>query len=260
MSQPDPLAPIPCPNCRQPMQAKDLETHSHGAVRVDLCFACAALWFDPMESVQLAPAAVIELFKDIYAHREGTKTPVAQRLNCPRCESVLALSQDLCKSGRFSYFRCERGDGRYTPFFQFLREKQFVRTPTAAELQQVRAQVRQITCSECGAPIDLEKDQQCKYCHAPISFLDPDAVERAMRIYAEKDQHRALSPSPEAFAAALRNATTLPATGHLGSQTVGLGEHLLMAGRDPGLPSRAELAVDLVGWGIMAIGQLFEGR
>jgi hypothetical protein len=33
-----------------------------------------------------------------------------------------------------------------------------------------------------------------------------------------------------------------------------------MAGRDPGLPSTTELAVDLVGWGIMAIGQLFEGR
>ena len=36
------------------------------------------------------------------------------------------------------------------------------------ELQRVRSQVRQITCSECGAPIDLEHDTQCKYCHAPI--------------------------------------------------------------------------------------------
>jgi hypothetical protein len=255
MSQPDPLAAIPCPNCRQPMLAKDLETHAHGMVRVDLCFACAGLWFDPMESVQLAPAAVIELFKDIYAHREGAKTPVAQKLNCPRCSDVLALSQDLCKSGRFSYFRCQHGDGRYTPFFQFLREKQFVRTPTATELLQVRAQVRQITCSECGAPIDLENEQRCRYCHAPVSFLDPDAVEKAMRMYADKNQHRAPSPSPEAFAAVLRNTAARPP-----SQPVCLGERLLMARRNPGIPSSTDLAVDLVGWGIMAIGALFEGH
>lgn len=258
MSQSDPISPVPCPNCRQPMHAKDLETHAHGAVRVDLCFACAGLWFDPMESVQLAPAAVIELFKDIYAHREGAKTPVAQRLSCPRCNDVLAPSQDLCKSGRFSYFRCQRGDGRFTPFFQFLREKQFVRTPTAAELQQVRAQVRQITCSECGAPIDLEKEQQCKYCRAPITFLDPDAVQKAMRLYADKDQHRAPSPTPEAMAAALRGTGARPAFGPSASQTVSLGDRLLMAGRDPGLPSGTQMAMDLVGWGIMAIGQLFE--
>jgi len=242
------------------MQAKDLETHAHGAVRVDLCFACAGLWFDPMESVQLAPAAVIELFKDIYAHRAGVKTPVAQRLNCPRCTAVLALSQDLCKTGRFSYFRCERGDGRFTPFFQFLREKQFVRTPTATELQQVRLQVRQISCSQCGAPIDLEHEEQCKYCHAAVAFLDPNAVEKAMRMYADKDQHRAPSPSPEAFAAALRGTAARPPAGQSGSQTVRLGERLLMAGRDPGVPSPTDLAVDLVGWGILAIGQLFEGH
>ena len=255
MPQSDPLATIPCPNCRQPMLAKDLETHAHGMVRVDLCFPCAGIWFDPMESVQLAPAAVIGLFKDIYAHREGAKTPVAQKLNCPRCSDVLALSQDMCKSGRFSYFRCQHGDGRYTPFFQFLREKQFVRTPTATELQQVRAQVRQITCSECGAPIDLENEQRCRYCHAPVSFLDPDAVEKAMRMYADKNQHSVPSPSPEAFAAVLRNTTA-----RAPSQPVRLGERLLMARRDPGVPSSTDLAVDLVGWGIMAIGALFEGH
>ncbi len=237
-----------------------METHAHGAVRVDLCFACAGFWFDPMESVQLAPAAVIELFKEIYAHRDGAKTPVGQRLSCPRCAGVLALSHDLCKSGRFSYFRCQRGDGRYTPFFEFLREKQFVRAPTVTELQQVRVQVRQITCSECGAPIDLEHEQQCKYCHAPIAFLDPDAVEKAMRMYADKDQHRAPSPSPEALAAALRQSPPRPAP-RSGSLSLRLGQQILMAGRDPRFDEPVgELAVDLVGWGILAIGRLFEGH
>jgi hypothetical protein len=38
------------------MQAKDLETHAHGAVRVDLCFACAGFWFDPIVRERLRPA------------------------------------------------------------------------------------------------------------------------------------------------------------------------------------------------------------
>jgi hypothetical protein len=38
------------------------------------------------------------------------------------------------KAGRFSYWRCPDEHGRLTPFFQFLREKQFVRSLTPAEL------------------------------------------------------------------------------------------------------------------------------
>ena len=251
------LSPVTfCPNCRGAMQPQDLERHDDGSVRVDLCFVCAGIWFDHLASIQLAPIAVIQLFKEIYAHRDDARQPRASRLQCPRCDEALVQSFDLSKTGRFSYFRCVVGDGRFTPFFQFMREKQFVRTLNPAELQRVRAQVRQITCSECGAPIDLEKEQQCKYCHAPITFLDPDAVEKAMRMYADKNQHRVPSPSPEAFAAALRNTTPRPSA----SQPVRLGERLLMAGRDPSLSNTTDLAVDLVGWGIMAIGQLFEGH
>jgi hypothetical protein len=114
------------------MFTQDLERHDHGTVRVELCFTCAAIWFDHLASVELAPAAVLELFKEIQSHRDDSRQPLANQLACPRCQGTLVLSFDLSKAGRFSYFRCLHGDGRFTPFFQFLREKQFVRSLTPA--------------------------------------------------------------------------------------------------------------------------------
>jgi hypothetical protein len=251
MSATDALPTIPCPNCRQPMQTEDLERNEHGTVRVELCFACAGIWFDHLASAELAPAAVIGLFKEIQSHRDDPRQPVADQLTCPRCDSALALSYDLSKSGRFSYFRCLQGDGRFTPFFQFLREKQFVRSLTPAELQRVRSQVRQICCSQCGAPIDLEHSSECKYCHAPVSFLDPGAVEKAMQMWTQAENRRRLGPTPEAIGDALQRMqlppqqSTLPGA-QLGSHLLDVGAH--GAGAGPGL--------DLVAMGIHAISRL----
>ena len=41
-------------------------------------------------------------------------------------------------------------------FFQFLRAKRFVRSLGPAEIRQLREQVRQLNCSNCGAPLDIE--------------------------------------------------------------------------------------------------------
>ncbi len=238
------------------MQTRDLEQNYHGAVRVNLCFDCAGFWFDHSDSVQLAPAAVIELFKEIHSHLSDSRRPAANRLPCPRCGDALVLGYDLSKAGKFSYSRCPRGDGRFTPFFQFLREKQFVRDLTAGEIQRVRSQVRQIRCSECGAPIDLEQSSQCKYCHAPVSFLDPEAVERAARMWSSADNRRHLGPTPEALGNALM-AIHLP---HASQPTSSSGANALaalLAGQGAHGDAGADLALDLVSSGIRAIGRLF---
>lgn len=130
-----------------------------------------------------------------------------------------------------SYYTCPRGDGRYTPFYEFLREKQFVRMPTAVELEHIRAQVGQIICSECGAPIDLRHDSECAYCHAPVSFLDPDAVEKAIRLWSDAEHRRPLAPTQQSVADALRR----------------------MPVRRPDSHQR-----DLISTGIHAIARLFE--
>ena len=41
--------------------------------------------------------------------------------------------------------------------------------------------MRQITCSQCGAPIDLATDSACTHCGATVALVDPDGVAKAVR-------------------------------------------------------------------------------
>ena len=239
-------AAIACPNCRKPMQGHDFEQNYHGAVRVDLCFDCAGIWFDPLCSTRLSPNSVIELFRQIHSRLDGAHAPLAKRLDCPRCGDALALGFDLCKAGRFSYFRCLHGDGRYTPFFQFLREKQFVRTLSPAEIDHVRSQVRQILCSSCGAPIDLEHDRECRFCRAPVSYLDSEAVEKALHMWSDAARQRQAGVTPEALGEAMMQIQL----GHEEPSTsmLALWNHRRI--------DQPDLGLDLVALGIQTIGRL----
>jgi len=175
------MSGLACPGCRNPMQALDLERRAAGTLVVDLCDVCQAMWFDPMESPQLSPKATLELFRAINQARPEVHRALPQSMACPRCDTPLAKTQDIQHSTRFSYYRCLRGHGRLTPFFQFLREKNFVRPIPEEELERLKTLVRIIRCSSCGAPIDLAKSTACEFCRAPIAILDPDAASRAVR-------------------------------------------------------------------------------
>jgi hypothetical protein len=160
------------------MERLALERKPLGAVDVDLCQDCQAIWFDAHESLQLTPAAVLALFRAMQAAVARERHPLPERLACPRCETPLARTQDLQRTTRFTYWRCPRGHGRLTPFAQFLREKDFIRPLDDAELARLKSAVRVIRCASCGAPVDLERSTACGYCRSPIVALDPDAVVR----------------------------------------------------------------------------------
>jgi hypothetical protein len=172
------------------MQRQAFERQTIGKVALDLCTSCHALWLDRTESAQLAPRGVLSLFQLLHRHRDGERRPLGHRLDCPRCKATLALTQDLGKTGRFSYYRCPNEHGRFTPFFQFLREKHFVRSLDPAELARVRAEVKQVQCSGCGAPVDLERATVCEFCQAPVAILDADAVEKALREWSAEAARR----------------------------------------------------------------------
>lgn len=165
------------------MESHTFDRHLAGEVAIDLCFPCRLIWFDSTESLQLSPAGVLDLFKLIHRHEKTERWPLADRFSCPRCRVGLRRTEDMSKGGRFRYFRCENDHGRLTPFFDFLREKQFVRALTPGEIARIRASIRQVRCSGCGAPIDLRRDTRCSHCAAPIAILDPDAVENAVRMW-----------------------------------------------------------------------------
>ena len=159
-------------------------------IEVDLCYACHVLWLDKRESLQLSPRGILDLFRALNEHREDARHALENGNRCPRCARRLSLSQDIGKAGRFTYYACPANDGRLTPFSEFLKEKQFVRALTPAEQVQVRAELKMVQCSGCGAPIDLVHGFQCGHCSSPITVLDPDAVEDTLRRLQDADERR----------------------------------------------------------------------
>ncbi len=172
------------------MVAKKFERQLHGEVELDLCFTCQAIWFDNFESVQLTPGSIIELFRLIHAHRDEPRQPLREPLNCPRCNEKLLHGLDVAKGGRFNYHRCLQQHGRFTAFSQFMIEKGFVRQLNDAEINTLKAQVGTIRCNGCGAPVDIRQDHACPHCKAPITILDPGAVEQALVTYQHAEVRR----------------------------------------------------------------------
>ena len=166
-------------------------TGDGGELAVDLCFRCRVIWFDAMESPQLAAGAVMQLLQMIRGAGTEQRELLRANLNCPHCRLPLVRTDDLVKGGQIRYFRCMQDRGRLTPFLQFLIEKQFVRVMTPLEIRRLGLEVRQATCSCCGAPIDLLQQDRCGHCMAPFAVLDADAVERAARVWGERAELRA---------------------------------------------------------------------
>ena len=187
------------------MTAQDVE--AYGTLRpieITACAPCNLFWFDKAESIRLTPKAVLELFQYIGKAGSASKT-LATSFGCPLCAAPLALTRDLQRTTRFTYWRCPRDHGRLTTFHQFLREKNFIRAPSPSELAKLRDTVRQISCSQCGAPVDLVTDSACTHCGAPVALIDPDGVAKALRdLSAGASSHA--SSDPEAMRATLSDA------------------------------------------------------
>ena len=171
-----------------------------GDVELDLCFGCQGIWFDEYESLQLAPAGVIELFKLIHQHSDDQRLPLAGSLHCPRCNERLIPSQDRVKSGLFNYLRCGQHHGRFITFAQFMIEKGFVRQLTGAEIKELSVRIGVVRCTGCGAPVDIRKDSACTHCRAPIAILDAQAVGAALAGYQQAAMKRMVATDPALLA------------------------------------------------------------
>jgi len=179
------------------MRRQRFARRPEGEVVLDICFECQAIWFDHFESSQLTPGATIELFRAINERADTPAHPVAETAACPLCRRRLLLTHDIHRSNRFVYHRCPERHGRFTSFFQFLREKEFVRSLSPAEVRQLRATCTQVRCSSCGAPVNIERDAACGYCHAPLAILDADAVQRTLDALSQKERAKPV-PDPAA--------------------------------------------------------------
>ena len=167
-----------CPRCGKLMQTHLLDGHLGREVEVDVCAACQSVWFDMRENLQLTPGATLSVFR-LIGERVGRASLQDRDLaKCPRCKAQLRRTQDMQRSTRFEYFRCPNDHGRLITFFDFLKEKDFVKPLTPAQLSELRRNVHSINCSNCGAPVDLGKGSACGHCGSALSMLDLQHAER----------------------------------------------------------------------------------
>jgi len=183
-------AAVTCPGCATSMTRRRFDAHYGRSVDVDLCHGCGLIWFDAWESIALTPGAVLELFTVLDEHRDQRHPLATGVMRCPRCRQPLELTLDRQRATRFSYWRCARDEGRLTTFFDFLREKNFVRPLSPERLAELRRYTPTVNCSACGAPVDLAHESACPHCRAPLSMIDPDQVQAAVRELQRAEERR----------------------------------------------------------------------
>ena len=235
-----------CPRCAMPMQTHLLDGHLGREVEVDVCAPCQSLWFDARENLQLTPGATLSVFR-VIGERVARAAPQDRDLvKCPRCKAQLRRTKDMQRSTRFEYFRCPNDHGRLITFLDFLKEKDFVKPLTPAQIAELRKNVHSINCSSCGAPVDLAKGSSCGHCASALSMLDLQHAERLVsQLRSAERTDRPVDPAlPLALARARREADAafrgLP--GHepwdadswsLGLVGAGLSELFRLIKRDP---------------------------
>jgi len=158
------------------MAGMSLEGHLGRAVDIDMCSACQAIWFDGYESLQLSANSVLKLFR-LVADAGRVRGPMSATSACPRCQMHLRPTHDLQRTTRFEYLACPHRHGRLISFFNFLKEKDFIRPLSPAQLEELRRNVRTINCSNCGAPGDLADGSSCAHCGSPLSMIDVKQAE-----------------------------------------------------------------------------------
>jgi hypothetical protein len=160
------------------MHEQALEDRNGRPLSIDLCRPCQVFWFDTHESPSLTPGSTLALFRLIGEQVTRTEAPAADTPACPRCRARLRRVHDMQRTTRFEYLKCPRDHGRLTTFFNFLREKDFIRPLTPAQIAELRQHVQTVNCSNCGGAVDLARGTSCAYCRSPVSMLDLKQAEQ----------------------------------------------------------------------------------
>ena len=154
------------------MEEATFDAHLGRHVAIDICHACQSFWFDTHESATLSPGSTLKLFRIIGAKITRPDRSNADLAKCPRCKSRLRRTHDLQRTTKFEYLSCPHAHGRLTTFFDFLREKDFIRPLTPHQIEELRRNVQSVNCANCGAPVDLTSGSACTHCGSPLSMLD----------------------------------------------------------------------------------------
>lgn len=193
------------------MQEQSLEGRLGRPVVIDICHPCQSFWFDAHESLSLTPGATLQLFKAIGEHATRPQRSNVDLSKCPRCKAHLRRTHDMQRTTKFEYLSCPNGHGRLTTFFDFLREKDFIRPLTPLQIEDLRRNVQSVNCANCGAPVDLTAGAACVHCGTPLSMIDMGQAERlvAQLQRADAREHQPVDPSLPIELARARRDTEL---------------------------------------------------
>ena len=164
-------------------------------VSIDFCATCQAFWFDGYESLKLTPGSVLRLFRMIGEQPPSKPVALSDHATCPRCQMRLVPTHDLQRTTRFEYRRCPIKHGRLTTFFNFLREKDFIRPLTPLQIEELRRNVQTVNCANCGASIDLARGAACEHCGSPLSMLDMHQAQTLVDTLKHADSDRSIDPT-----------------------------------------------------------------
>jgi hypothetical protein len=154
------------------MQQRPLDALLGRSVTVDLCESCQCFWFDGHESLQLAPAAVLSLFRLIGARADRPQVQDGDLTRCPRCRAQLRRTRDMQRATRFEYFKCPNEHGRFMTYVEFLKTKDFIKALTPEQIEELRRQVASVNCANCGATVNVMRDAACDHCGSALSLID----------------------------------------------------------------------------------------
>ena len=179
------------------MEEATFDAHLGRRVAIDICHACQSFWFDTHESATLTPGSTLKLFRVIGEKITRPNRSNADLAKCPRCKSRLRRTHDLQRTTKFEYLSCPHAHGRLTTFFDFLREKDFIRPLTPHQVEELRRNVQSVNCANCGAPVDLASGSVCAHCGTPLSMLDMRQAETlvAQLQKAEDRAHQPMDPA-----------------------------------------------------------------
>ena len=177
------------------MTEHTLDSRMSNPVVIDCCFPCQAFWFDGRESLALTPGSTLTLFRVIGEHTARPEKSGFELAKCPRCRAHLRRVHDMQRATRFEYYGCPNRHGRLTTFFDFLKEKDFVRPLTPQQIAELRRNVQMVNCSNCGAPIDLSKASDCGHCGSPLSMLDMKQAETLVEQLRRADEPKPIDPT-----------------------------------------------------------------
>lgn len=185
-----------CPRCSKQMRAERVDGYLDREVDVDVCVPCQSIWFDAQEHLQLTPGATLALFRLI---GENTSRPSWQDkdvAHCPRCRAQLRNTKDLQRNTHFEYYRCPNQHGRLTAFFDFLKEKDFVKPLSPAQIAELRQHATTVNCSNCGGAVDLAANARCSHCGSALTMLDLDQAEKLVAQLKNADRNnRPIDPA-----------------------------------------------------------------